>query len=215
VVGVENDMPKVDVWNLKHEKVGELDLDSEVFGAEINQALLYEAVRHHLAGLRAGTHSTKTRDRVAGSGKKLWKQKGTGRARMGSIRSPIWRHGGTVHGPQPRDYSYRLNKKMIAGALRSALSDKVAENKLTVVESLELGSHKCKDFRAVLKKFGAGKRVLVVDAGENKDLSLSSRNMEGVEYRHSRQVNAYDLLLTDGVLISQAAVKNLQEALAQ
>ena len=127
-------MPKVDIWNLKHEKVGELDLDAEVFGAEINQALLYEAVRHHLAGLRAGTHSTKTRDRVRGSGRKLWKQKGTGRARVGSVRSPIWRHGGTVHGPQPRDYSYRLNKKMIVGALRSALSDKVAENKFTVID---------------------------------------------------------------------------------
>jgi large subunit ribosomal protein L4 len=212
---VENDMPKVDVWNLKHEKVGELDLDSEVFGAEVNQALLYEAVRHHLAGLRAGTHSTKTRDRVAGSGKKLWKQKGTGRARMGSVRSPIWRHGGTVHGPQPRDYSYRLNKKMISGALRAALSDKVAENKLTVVENLDLGSHKTKDFRALLKSFGAGKTVLVVDADENKNLSLSSRNMTGVEYRHSRQVNAYDLLLHDGLMISQAAVKNLQEALAR
>ena len=208
-------MPKVDIWNLKHEKVGELDLDAEVFGAEINQALLYEAVRHHLAGLRAGTHSTKTRDRVRGSGRKLWKQKGTGRARVGSVRSPIWRHGGTVHGPQPRDYSYRLNKKMIVGALRSALSDKVAENKFTVLESLELASHKSKDFLAVLKAFGAGKRVLVVDADENKNLSLSSRNMANVEYRHSRQVNAYDLLLTDGVLISQAAVKNLQEALTQ
>src|SRR5580658_8616997 len=208
-------MPKVDIWNLKHEKVGELDLDAEVFGAEVNQALLYESVRHHLAGLRAGTHSTKTRDRVRGSGKKLWKQKGTGRARMGSIRSPIWRHGGTVHGPQPRDYSYRLNKKMIAGALRSALSDKVAENKFTVLESLELTSHKSKDLLSLLKAFGAGKRVLVVDADENKNLSLSSRNMAFVEYRHSRQVNAYDLLLTDGVLISQAAVKNLQEALAQ
>ncbi len=207
-------MPKVDVKNLKFEKVGEIDLDPEVFGAEVNQALLYEAVRHHLAGLRAGTHSTKTRDRVAGSGKKLWKQKGTGRARMGSVRSPIWRHGGTVHGPQPRDYSYRLNKKMITGALRSALSDKVAENKLTVVDSLELSSHKCKDLHALLKQFGVGKRVLVVDASENRNLSLSSRNMAGVEYRHSRQVNAYDLLLHDGVLMSQAAVKNLQEALA-
>jgi large subunit ribosomal protein L4 len=208
-------MPTVDVWNLKHEKVGSLDLDPEVFGAEVNQALLYESVRHHLAGLRAGTHATKTRDRVAGSGKKLWKQKGTGRARMGSIRSPIWRHGGTVHGPQPRDYSYRLNKKMITGALRSALSDKVAENRLTVIDSLELSSPKSKDLLSVLKSFAAGKRVLVVDANENKNLDLSSRNMANVEYRHSRQVNAYDLLLHDGVLISQAAVKNLQEALAQ
>ncbi len=208
-------MPKVDVWNLKHEKVGELDLNAEVFGAEINQALLYEAVRHHLAGLRAGTHSTKTRDRVAGSGKKLWKQKGTGRARMGSVRSPIWRHGGTVHGPQPRDYSYRLNKKMIAGALRAALSDKVKENKLTVVESLAISTHKSKDLHQTLKPFSNGKRVLLVDAADNHNLSLSSRNMANVEYRLSRQVNAYDLLLHDDVVMSQAAVKNFEEALAQ
>jgi len=207
-------MPKVDLWNLKHEKVGELDLNSEVFGAEVNQALLYEAVRHHLAGLRAGTHSTKTRDRVAGSGKKLWKQKGTGRARMGSIRSPIWRHGGTVHGPQPRDYSYRLNKKMIAGALRSALSDKVAGNQLAVVESLALDSHKTRDFRAALKPFEAKRTVLVVDSGDNRNLMLGTRNMKGVEFRHSKQVNAYDLLLHDTVIMSQAAVRNLEEALA-
>ena len=207
-------MPKVDVWNLKHEKVGEMDLDSEVFGAEVNRALLYEAVRHHLAGLRAGTHSTKTRDRVAGSGRKLWRQKGTGRARMGSVRSPIWRHGGTVHGPQPRDYSYRLNKKMIAGALRSALSDKVAEKKLTVVDSLALDSHKSKTLNSSLKTLGAGRKVLVVDSGDNRNLELGSRNLAKVAYRQSRNVSAYDVLLHDGVVISKAAVKSLEEALA-
>src|ERR1039457_4105229 len=156
-------MPTVDVWNLKHEKVGELDLDSEVFGAEINQALLYEAVRHHLAGLRAGTHSTKTRDRVRGSGRKLWKQKGTGRARVGSVRSPIWRHGGTVHGPQPRDYSYRLPRKMVLGALRSALSAKVRDGELKVVQDFHFSDNKTKNAMNVLATLEAGRTVLVVD----------------------------------------------------
>ena len=119
-------MPTVDVVNLSNQKVGELELADGVFGAEVNKALLYEAVRHSQAALRAGTVKTKVRGEVAGSGKKLWKQKGTGRARIGSIRSPIWRHGGTVHGPQPRDYSYHLPRKMQLGALRSALSAKAA-----------------------------------------------------------------------------------------
>jgi large subunit ribosomal protein L4 len=120
-------MPTVDIVDLNNQKVGSLDLSDEVFGAEVNQALLYEAVRHSQAGLRSGTHKTKVRHEVAGSGKKLWKQKGTGRARVGSVRSPLWRHGGTVHGPVPRDYSYSLPKKMVVGALRSALSAKLRD----------------------------------------------------------------------------------------
>ena len=208
-------MPKVDVWNLNHEKIGNLDLAPEVFGAKVNPALLYEAVRFYLAGKRAGTHATKTRDRVAGSGRKLWKQKGTGRARVGSVRSPLWRHGGTVHGPHPRDYSYRLPKKMLAGALRSALSAKVAENKLTVVDAFTLPSHKTKEFRKVLERFEAGRPLLLVDVAENHNLTLSSRNLESVEFRPARQVNAYDLLLHEQVIISQPAVKGLEEALSR
>ena len=207
-------MPKVDIWNLRHEKVGELDLSPEVFGAEINQALLYEAVRHHQAGNRAGTHNTKVRSDVSGSGRKLWRQKGTGRARVGSIRSPIWRHGGTVHGPHPRDYSYSLNKKMIKGALRSALSSKLADQKLLVIDSLQLETPKTKDFAKVLKSFEATRKVLVVDSADNRNLTLGSRNMEGVAFRSGRQVNTYDLLNCDQVLISQQAVKGLEEALA-
>src|SRR5262249_51197296 len=160
--------------------------------AEVNRALLYEAVRHHLAGLRAGTHSTKTRNRVAGSGKKLWKQKGTGRARMGSVRSPIWRHGGTVHGPQPRDYSYRLNQKMVAGALRSALSDKLAEGQLLVIDEFKLDDHKSKSFHASIKKMDKHKkRVLIVEQGANRNLELGTRNLDRVELRSARQLNAY------------------------
>ncbi|MGC1201169.1 MAG: 50S ribosomal protein L4, partial [Candidatus Acidiferrales bacterium] len=127
-------MPVVDVKNLDGKKVGEISLADDVFGAAVNRNLLHEAVRHYLAGERAGTHKTKDKSEVSGSGKKLWKQKGTGRARIGSIRSPLWRHGGTVHGPVPRSYAYALPKKMVLGALRSALSAKVLEQKLTVVE---------------------------------------------------------------------------------
>ncbi len=206
-------MPKVDVLNLSREKVGELDLAEEVFGAQVNQALLYEAVRHHLAGLRRGTHKTKVRAEVSGSGRKLWRQKGTGRARVGSIRSPLWRHGGTVHGPQPRDYSYRLPRKMLRGALRSALAAKLAEQKLTVVEALRLDSHKTREFRRVLDRFEVDRNLLLVDTAEDRNLLLSSRNLENVEFRLAREVHPYDLLRFDQVWISQPAVARLQEAL--
>src|SRR5207247_278805 len=131
-------MPTLDVLDLNNEKVSTVELADEVFGAEVNEALLYEAVRHYTAGRRAGTHKVKTRSEVSGSGKKLWKQKGTGRARVGSVRSPIWRHGGIVHGPVPRDYSYSLPKKMMKGALRSALSAKVRDGELKVVQAFSL-----------------------------------------------------------------------------
>ena len=152
-------MPVVDVKNLEGKKVGQIDLADDVFGAKMNQHLLHEAVRHHLAGERAGTHKTKDKSEVSGSGKKLWKQKGTGRARVGSIRSPLWRHGGTVHGPVPRSYDYALPKKMILGALRSALSAKFADQKLTVVDGWNLDSHKTKAFRQVLDKLNRRDRI--------------------------------------------------------
>src|SRR5512147_1828158 len=150
-------MPTVDVVDLNNQKVGEVELSDQVFAAEVNDALLYEAVRHYLAGERAGTAKTKVRSEVAGSGKKLWKQKGTGRARMGSVRSPIWRHGGTVHGPQPRDYSYRLNRKMVAGALRSALSAKMRDGELKVVQAFNLADHKTKNAMNALATLQAGR----------------------------------------------------------
>src|SRR6516165_2298777 len=143
-------MPRVDVVDLNNQKVGELELSDEVFAVEVNDALLYESVRHHEAGRRSGTAKTKTRHEVSGSGKKLWRQKGTGRARMGSIRSPIWRHGGTVHGPQPRDYSYKLPRKMIVGALRSALSAKLRDGELKVVQAFNLSDNKTKNAMNVL-----------------------------------------------------------------
>jgi large subunit ribosomal protein L4 len=207
-------MPSVDIIDLSNKVVGSLELADEVFGAPVNQNLLYEAVRHHLAGTRRGTASTKTRHEVAGSGKKLWKQKGTGRARMGSIRSPLWRHGGTTHGPQPRDYSYKLPKKMILGALRSALSAKLRDGELRVVSEFAIAEPKSKGMRKTLIALNASRTILLVDNGENRNLELSSRNLEGVKLVSSHQVNVYDLLGHQHVLLSQEAAKKLSEALA-
>jgi large subunit ribosomal protein L4 len=207
-------MPSVDVIDLNNAVVGTVELSDEVFGAPVNENLLYEAVRHHLAGTRRGTASTKTRHEVAGSGKKLWKQKGTGRARMGSIRSPLWRHGGTVHGPQPRDYSYHLPRKMQIGALKSALSAKLRDGELRVVNEFSIGEPKSKLMRQALDGLKIARTVLVVDNGENRNLALSSRNLDGVKLVASREVNVYDLLGHAQVLISHAAALKLSEALA-
>jgi large subunit ribosomal protein L4 len=207
-------MPSVDIIDLSNKKVGTLDLADEVFGAPVNENLLYEAVRHHLAGTRRGTASTKTRHEVAGSGKKLWKQKGTGRARMGSIRSPLWRHGGTTHGPQPRDYSYKLPKKMILGALRSALSAKLRDGELRVVSEFSISEPKSKGMRKTLDALEASRTILLVDNSPNRNLALSSRNLEGVKLVSSREVNVYDLLGHQHVLLTQEAAKKLSEALA-
>ncbi len=208
-------MPTVDVFDLSNQKVGQLELADEVFGAEVNEALLYEAVRQYQAGLRAGTHKTKVRGEVAGSGKKLWKQKGTGRARMGSVRSPIWRHGGTVHGPQPRDYSYKLPRKMVVGALRSALSAKVRDGELKVVQGFSLADHKTKNAMNTLAALEAGRTVLVVDNGENRNLQLGVRNLKGVTLMPTKDVNAYHLLGHQSVLLSEAAARKFSEALAK
>jgi large subunit ribosomal protein L4 len=207
-------MPSVDVIDLSNKVVGTVDLAEEVFGAPVNENLLYEAVRHHLAGVRRGTASTKTRHEVAGSGKKLWKQKGTGRARMGSIRSPLWRHGGTTHGPQPRDYSYKLPRKMLLGALRSALSAKLRDGELRVVSEFSISETKSKLMRKVLETLDASRTILLVDNSANQHLALSSRNLEGVKLVSSREVNVYDLLGHQHVLLSQEAAKKLSEALA-
>jgi large subunit ribosomal protein L4 len=206
-------MPSVDVIDLSNKKVGTLDLADAVFAAPVNEALLYEAVRQYLAGTRRGTAKTKTRHEVAGSGKKLWKQKGTGRARMGSIRSPLWRHGGTTHGPQPRDYSYKLPRKMQLGALRSALSAKLRDGELRVVSEFALSEAKTKLMRKTLDALDIARTVLVVDNTENRNLELSSRNLEGVKLVASRDVNVYDLLGHQQVLLTEAAAIKLSEGL--
>jgi len=208
-------MPTVDVVDLNNQKVGEVELADEVFGAEVNEALLYEAVRQFQAGKHTGNHKTKTRSEVPGSGKKLWKQKGTGRARVGSVRSPIWRHGGTVHGPVVRDYSYKLPKKMLLGALRSALSAKVKDGELKVVNQFNLADHKTRSAMNTLAGLVNGKTVLVVDNGENKNLTLGLRNLKGVTLLPTRDVNPYHLLGHQNVLISEAAARKFSEALAK
>jgi len=208
-------MPTVDVIDLNNQKVGEVELADAVFGAEVNEDLLYEAVRHYLAGKRAGTHKVKTRHEVAGSGKKLWKQKGTGRARTGSVRSPIWRHGGTVHGPVPRDYSYKLPRKMQLGALRSALSVKLRDGDLKIVSGFTLADHKTKSFSQTLSKLAATKKVLVVEANENENLELSARNLASVEVVRSHEVHPYHLLGAQHIFLTQAAATKLSEALSK
>ncbi len=207
-------MAVVDVRNLEGKKVGTVELSDAVFAAKVNPTLLHETSRWYLAGLRAGTHKVKRRGEVEGSGKKLWKQKGTGRARMGSIRSPLWRKGGTTHGPVPRDYSYRIPRKVFAGALRSALSVKLAEEKLTVVDAFELESHKTKAFREVLDKLaGESRTLLLVEIGETRNLELASRNLEGVKRVATKALQPYDLLRHDGLIVSKDAALKLSSAL--
>lgn len=208
-------MPKVDVVDLTNKKVGEVELADAVFGAPVNEALLYEAVRHYLAGKRAGTHKVKTRHEVAGSGKKLWKQKGTGRARMGSVRSPLWRHGGTVHGPVPRDYSYKLPRKMQLGALRSALSAKLADGGIKIVSGFDLSTAKTKDFAKTLGGFANSRKVLLVETADNRNLELSARNLEGVELIRSHEVHPYHLLGATLILFSESAATKLSETLVK
>jgi large subunit ribosomal protein L4 len=208
-------MPVVDVKNLDGQKIGTLELADDVFSAKVNQNLLHEAVRHQLAGERAGTHKTKDKSEVSGSGRKLWRQKGTGRARIGSVRSPLWRHGGTVHGPVPRSYGYALPKKMILGALRSALSVKLAEAKLTIVDDWTLESHKTKPFRQVLSKLDSEtKTILVVESGDNRNLQRASRNLEGVTLVASTALKPYDLLRHDHLMLSREAAVKLSRALS-
>jgi large subunit ribosomal protein L4 len=208
-------MPKVDVIDLNNQKVGEVELSDEVFAAEVKESLLYEAVRQHQASARSGSAKTKTRHEVAGSGKKLWKQKGTGRARMGSIRSPLWRHGGTVHGPQPRDYGYDLPKKMLQGAMRSALTAKLRDGELKVIQSFQLSDHKTKSMRAVLDKLEASNTVLLVDNADERNLTLGARNLVGVMLLGTREVTPYHLLRHQRVLLSLEAAKKFSEVFAK
>src|SRR3984893_951802 len=196
-------MAVVDVINLQGKTVGQVELADAVFAAQVNPHLLHEAVRWYLAGEVAGRHKTKGRGEVSGSGRKLWKQKGTGRARVGSIRSSIWRKGGTVHGPQPRDYSYALPRKMVQGAVRSALSSKFSDQKLTVVDGWTLGSHKTKEFRQTLTRLDGARTVLVVDEPGTRNLALASRNLEGVKVVAPGALQAYDLLRHDRIMLSK------------
>ena len=207
-------MATIDIHDLSGAKVGTLDLADEIFGA-VNEDLLWEAVKHYRAGQHKGTHKTKGRWEVSGSGKKLWKQKGTGRARIGSIRSPLWRHGYTVHGPQPRSYEYAFPRKKLLGALRSALAAKLADGKLIVVNTFDLKEPKTKEFRKALDALKVDKTVLIVEAAKqaNRNLELSARNIDGLELVSGSEVHPYHLLKYDRVIFSQPAIEKLQVSL--
>jgi large subunit ribosomal protein L4 len=207
-------MASIDIHNLSGAKVGTLELADEVFGA-VNEDLLWEAVKHYRAARHAGTHATKNKKLVSGAGKKLWKQKGTGRARVGSIRSPLWRHGGTVHGPQPRSYDYAFPRKKLLGALRSALASKFADGKLIVVNAFDVKEPKSKEFRGALDALKVNSTALLVEVPKhgNRNLDLSSRNLAGIELLSGDQVHPYHLLRYDRAIFSQPAIEKLQISL--
>jgi large subunit ribosomal protein L4 len=206
-------MPTVKVRNLKNEEVGDLELSDAVFGAELNEALIHSAVKAHLASARQGTVGTKTRGDVSGSGKKLWKQKGTGRARIASIRSPLWKGGGNVHGPQARDWSQPLPKKMRRGALRSALSARLSEGNLVVVDELVFGQPKTKEFIGALGALGLEGKTLIVDSIDNDNLILASRNVKAAKVVGPYGVNIYDVLYHEKLVMTRAAAEALQAQL--
>ena len=220
-------MPTVEVKNLKNERIGEVELKDQVFGQPLNEALIHDAVRNYLANQRQGTVKTKTRGNVAGSGRKLWKQKGTGRARIASIRSPLWKGGGNVHGPQPKDWSYDLPKKMKRGALRSVLSERLREGNLFVVDDFNLDAievkgkggdalagHKTKKFLSIAESFGWGGKTLIVETKPAESLVLSSRNVEGVNITTGKTLNIYEVLYHDRIVFTRAAINAIEERLS-
>jgi large subunit ribosomal protein L4 len=207
-------MAIIEIRDLEGAKIREREVPDRLFLIRPNQSLLWEAVKSYLASRRRGTHSTKSRGEVRGGGKKPWRQKGTGRARAGSIRSSLWRHGSIAHGPKPRDYTIKLPAKMEKGALRAALAAKFQENKLTVVERLELQEAKTKVLSAALRKLGIERSVLVVSDSASRNLQLSSRNIEGCDLIRRHQLGAYHVLSHDGLLMSESVLLNLERALA-
>ena len=204
-------MPKVAVVNLKREKVGEIELSEAAFGGEVNESLLYEVVKAQLASRRAGSASTKNRAAVAGSTRKLYKQKGTGRARHGSIRAPIYVGGGKAHGPLPRDYSYRPTRKMRLGALRSALSLRLQQGQLLVVDDWALSEVKTKALVSTLEALQVKKSSVLVDSKSNDNLRLSTRNLPKHDFLPPEGVNVYDLLKHEFVILSRSAVEAIEK----
>lgn len=203
-------MAKIPVYNLRRESVGELELSDEVFGRDVNEALLYEVVKAQLASKRAGTHKTKNRAEVQGSTKKIYRQKGTGSGRHGDRNAPSFVGGGQAHGPVPRDYSYRPNRKQRIGALASALSMKLKEGRLTVVDAFELAEIKTKALAGVLSTLQVGKSSLIVDAKGNDKLQLSARNLDAHQYLPPEGVNVYDLLRHEHVVLTKSAAQALE-----
>ena len=203
----------IDVVNQQNEKVGSLDLRDEVFGGRVKTDLIHESVVHANAADRRGTHATKTRGLVSGTGKKPWRQKGTGRAQVGEARNPLWRKGGIVFGPQPRSYDYHLPRKVEKGALRAALSQKLRDGAVTVVDALTVGEIKTKTAAEMLRRLGVDGKALLVDVKPEDKLALSVRNIEGVRILPSNRISARDVVDTRKVVLTRAALEKLQEAL--
>jgi large subunit ribosomal protein L4 len=203
----------VDVVNAQNEKVGSVDLRDEVFAGRVKTDLIHESVVRANAAERRGTHATKTRAMVSGSGKKPWRQKGTGRARVGEVRNPLWRKGGTVFGPQPRSYDYQLPRKVEKGALRAALTQKIRDGAVIVVDALSVGDIKTKAAAAMLQRLGVDGKALLVDVKPEDKLVLSVRNIEGVRILPSNRISARDVMNTRRVVLTKAAIEKLQEAL--
>ena len=211
-------MPTAKVRNLKNNEVGDVELSDAIFGVELNESLIHAAVRNYLANRRQGTSATKTRGNVSGSGKKLWKQKGTGRARIASIRSPLWKGGGNVHGPQPRDWSYKMPKKMRRGALRSALSERLREGNLMIIEDFSFANPKTKDFLSVMSDLGFDNqkkvtKCLIIDSLDNLNLILSSRNVQKTKVTNGYGLNVYDIIYHEKLLISKSAIEEINHLL--
>ncbi|GEA14396.1 50S ribosomal protein L4 [Moorella sp. E308F] len=206
-------MPRVAVYNIQGQQVGEMDLDERIFGGEVNEAVLHQAVVMQLASRRRGTAATRTWAEVSGGGRKPWRQKGTGRARAGSIRSPLWRGGAVIFGPQPRDYGFKLPKKVRRLALRSALASKVREGNIIVLDELKLARPRTKDMVAVLRALHVEDKALVVTAGKEPNVELSARNLPGVTCLTSAGLNVYDLLAHDKLVITKEAISLIEESL--
>ena len=202
---------QIDVVNAENKKVGSLELSDEVFGGRVNTALIWESVVHTNAAARRGTHKTKNRANVAGSGRKPWKQKGTGRARVGSVRNPLWRHGGTVFGPQPRSYDFRLPGKVTRGAIIAALATRIHDGSLVVVDTLTASETKTKGAMELLKRLGAEGKALLIDVKPDEKLGIAVRNIPGVQFLPSARVGARDVMNASRVIATQAAVEKLQD----
>jgi len=204
-------MPVVDIVDITNNKVGEASLTDDIFGVEVNPFLIHEVVKMQLANRRSGTASTKNRSLVRGGGKKPWKQKGTGRARVGSIRSPLWKGGGTIFGPMPRDYSYLVPKKVRKNALKAALSQKLQENKLVLVDAITFDEVKSKKFVALMKTFKIT-NALIIDE-ENKNLSLSARNVTNFKILKPEGLNVFDLMIHDYVVLTKPSLESIEKRL--
>ena len=207
-------MPKVAVYNMLGAQVGEIELNDNVFGIEPNKSVMFDFIKMQLANKRQGTSSTKTRTEVRGGGKKPWRQKGTGRARVGSSRNPVWRGGGIAFGPKPRDYSYKLPQKVRRLALKSALSSKALDNKIIVVDELNFDQPKTKTMVQALEALKVGKKTLVVTADGNVNVVKSARNIEGVKPMRADFINVYDILKYDTLLMTRDAVAMVEEVFA-